>query len=428
MRSLYAKYLSNSRKIAVFSVLLLFQTKKSYGEPIVWASIEQFSKPALVQRTASRSDQLLRNLLSNQSGIWNFERVMSVKRKLGVSQFRCRIAPGTVFANLRELNVADVQFSFEIAKAKTANRLRANIEAAKEPLGFFITTSEDPDYLMSFLKELWLVPAASESVFATEPRGQAFYLGPYWLKEFSLGEKVTLERHPGAIFNLVPWELEVLLLPTLNQIKAKLTKNELDRVLLFDHLAMAKEIKQWIAKENLSYQIKIAKSTLAEGLLFAKKTKLFEDYDLRQRLIQAIDRGALNQEVFDGFASYEEIVKEPPTRLPIKQRPLQVFTNQGSEIRAKLARLIIRDWQRIGVEAKLIRLPDAAFFESLRSESFQDIALVAFDEASYVPLMSKPYWVSLLNRPDFSLVRSNGKRAAFEWDLPKSFSIDCAVY
>ncbi len=480
------------------------------ADQIILLSMQEFSLPLGFSEAPNDIDNFVKNLLTPQGHypFWQFYREVLPKKKAGPSQMRCKIAGEPKWANGKVLTAGDVRLSFELAEAiseKSGKNLakNASFELASEGGSFQITNIEDVEGLQRLLEgQFFISQGAEDNLFrrrssdlkkfmqvtnySIRPDQAGLYLGPYWVKDFKPGERILFSRHPGPSFTLAPLEVQIVLVPTVNQVKAELMKNVIDRVLPFGlELEQAQELEDWLMRENVNYQMIATRSAIAERILFSKTNRLLEDYDLRLALSLATDRDSINKNLYSGRGFTEDAIdfegltsgaSNIESRLQLanaildklkwlpksgkirekggKRLSLQIATNASSSYRKGALELLKSQWEKIGVELVVSQQPATAFFQGIKRDNFSDLVLLAFDEVDFEMNFADSYaqarpgyfkskkvskdltenllWLTLLHRPEFTIVKFDSKKNLMLSDLltsPKDLGgIECSIH
>lgn len=217
-----------------------------------------------------------------------------------------KLRPGVKFHNGRELTADDVKFSLDRARdpeigSSVINYLRPVTQVdVVDPLTVKITTAQPYGALAAALCPVAIVAPENAEQLATNPIGT----GPFKLKEYLSGEKLTLEKNPdywelAADGQPLPY-LDGVTISTLTDTNALFTSLTTGTVQGFWQMPDQIQVQ---AEGNADIQLVPALfKTTYDEYFFQADVPPFNDPNVRRALLLALDKEAISEAGYFGRA------------------------------------------------------------------------------------------------------------------------------
>jgi peptide/nickel transport system substrate-binding protein len=352
------------------------------------------------------------------------------------------IQPGATWGDGTSVTTRDVMFTWKAGRHPTAGV--GNLEAYKRTYRIdvvddktFVLYSDRVSFEYAAINDFRLLPAHIEepifdaapddyrnrTTYDTDPTNPGLFYGPYRLTEVVPGSRLVLEQNPTwwgkqPVFD----RITLLTVETTTALEANLLSGNMD--MIAGELGLT--LDQALAFEKRHgerYAIIYKPSLLYEHIDLMLDNPILQDKRVRQALVYAIDREAINQRLFDGKQPvahsdvspldwvYNEDVKKYPydpaeaaalldeagwnqlrngIRHNAEGKPLQLefMTTAGSRIRELVQQVLQSQWKQVGIDIKVRNEPPRVFFgQTLHERRFTGLAMFGWGKGpEHVPL------------------------------------------
>ncbi|WP_340118403.1 peptide ABC transporter substrate-binding protein [Pelagibius sp. 7325] len=352
------------------------------------------------------------------------------------------IQPGATWGDGTPVSTRDVMFTWKAGRHPTAGV--GNLEAYKRTYRIdvvddktFVLYSDRVSFEYAAINDFRLLPAHIEepifdaapddyrnrTTYDTDPTNPGLFYGPYRLTEVVPGSRLVLERNPTWWGKQPAFDrITLLTVETTTALEANLLSNNVD--MIAGELGLT--LDQALAFEKRygdRYDVVYKPSLLYEHIDLMLDNPILQDKRVRQALVYAIDREAINQRLFDGKQPvahsdvspldwvYNEDVKKYPydpaqaaalldaagwnqlrngIRHNAAGEPLQLefMTTAGSRIRELVQQVLQSQWKQVGIDIKVRNEPPRVFFgQTLHERRFTGLAMFGWGKGpEHVPL------------------------------------------
>lgn len=343
------------------------------------------------------------------------------------------IRPGATWGDGTPVTTKDVLFTWKAGRHPSAGV--GNVEAFRRIHAIdvvddktFVLHADRISFEYAAINDFRVLPAHIEepifdaapedyrnrTTFDTDPTNKGLYYGPYRLVEVVPGSRLVLERNETWWGKRPAFDrITVLTIEKTTALEANLLSGNID--MISGELGLT--LDQALAFEKRhgdSFQVIYKSGLLYEHIDLMLDNPILADKRLRQALVYAIDREAINERLFEGRQPvahssvspldwvYHEDVKKYPydpakaaelldaagwselrggVRHNAAGEPLQLefMTTAGSRIRELVQQVLQSQWKQVGIDMRLRNEPPRVFFgQTVHERRFTGLAMFAW--------------------------------------------------
>ncbi|HEY9536343.1 MAG TPA: peptide ABC transporter substrate-binding protein [Kiloniellaceae bacterium] len=340
------------------------------------------------------------------------------------------LQPDATWGDGTPVTTKDVLFTWKVGRHPTAGA--GNLELNKRIHKIdviddktFVIHADRISFEYAAINDFRLLPAHIEepifdaapedyrkrTAYDTDPTNRGLYFGPYRVVEAVPGSRLVLERNETwwgkrPVFD----RITVLTIEQTTALEANLLSGNVD--MIAGELGLT--LDQALAFEKRhgdDYQVIYEPSLLYEHIDLMLDNPILQDKRVRQALVYAIDRGTINQRLFEGRQTvahsgaspldwvYNEDVKTYPydpakaaalldaagwtelqggIRHNAEGEPLQLefMTTAGSRIRELVQQVLQSQWKQVGIDIRVRNEPPRVFFgQTIHERRFTGLAM-----------------------------------------------------
>ncbi|GAB4224007.1 MAG: peptide ABC transporter substrate-binding protein [Kiloniellaceae bacterium] len=254
----------------------------------------------------------------------------------------------------------------------------------------------------------------SRTTFDTDPTNKALYYGPYRITEVVPGSRIVLERNETWWGKAPAFDrITVLIIEKTTALEANLLSGNID--MISGELGLT--LDQALAFEKRHgdrFEVIYKPGLLYEHIDVMLDNPILADKRVRQALVYAIDREAINQRLFEGrqpvahtsvspldWVYYDGVKKYPydpakaaelldaagwsdlrgGVRHNAAGEPLQIefMTTAGSRVRELVQQVLQSQWKQLGIDVRVRNEPPRVFFgQTVHERRFTGLAMFAW--------------------------------------------------